>query len=66
MHIKIRNLRKRVARWCAWPKVCDVKILIAITWNFRNVNVQILNTREREYREGGGGLGFLLKNFKLQ
>ena len=66
MHIEIRNLRNRVARRCAWPKVCDVKILIAITWIFRIVNVQILNKGEREYREGGGGLGFLLKKFQWQ
>ena len=31
MHNEIRNLRERVRRGCAWHKVCDVKILIAIT-----------------------------------
>ena len=66
MHIEIQNLRERVARRCAWPKICDVKILIAITWIFRIVNFQILNTKEREYREGWGGLGFLLKKFLWQ
>ena len=64
MHIKIRNLRKRVERRWAWPEVCDVKILIAIIWIFCIGNVQIQNTREREYREGGGGLGFVLKKFQ--
>ena len=49
MHNKIRNIRERVRRVCAWAKVWDVKILIAITWIFRVVNVQILKTREREY-----------------
>ena len=66
MHIEIRKLRERVRRGCAWAKVCDVKILIAITWIFLIVNVQILNKREREYREGGGGQGFLLKKFLWQ
>ena len=64
MHIEIRKLRERVRRGCTWPKVCDVKILISITLIFHIVNVQILNIREREYREGGGGLGFLLKKFQ--
>ena len=51
MHNEIRNLRVRVRRGCAWPKACDVKILIAITWIFRIVNVQILKTRKRESTE---------------
>ena len=51
MHNKIRNIRERVRRVCAWPKVCDVKILIAITSIFHIVNVQILKTRKRESTE---------------
>ena len=49
MHNKTRNIRERVRRVCAWAKVWDVKILIAITWIFRIVYVQILNAREKEY-----------------
>ena len=49
MHNKIRNIRERVRRVCAWAKVWDVKILIAITWIFRIVYVQILKAREKEY-----------------
>ena len=54
MHIEIQNLRETARRGHAWPKVCDVKISIAITRIFRIVNVQILNTRERESTEKVG------------
>ena len=54
LHIEIQNLKERVARRCAWPKICDVKILTAKTWIFRIVNVQILNQRERESIEKVG------------